>query len=151
MKVIKQLSEDQFVVQMEECDLITEKRMVVAHDYVQFGANMGIMLDSKADWHPYGKFAGIASNWIKHYTDVQIGIRTFIKVVLPHLLNNKNCKESHLVNEEDGTLRYNWEASPIVYTDNSGKKVVAMKNEDGTYTILPLEIYNQIKNHFKKY
>lgn len=61
---------------------------------------MGLMLDTKADWTPTGKFSGIASNWIKGYFNVQVGIRTFIKVVLPHLLENENCQEAHLVDSE---------------------------------------------------
>ena len=81
--------------------------MVVAHGYVQFGANMGLVLSAEADWTPIGKFSGIASNWIKGYFNVQVGIRTFIKVVLPHLLANENCQEAHLMDSEDNPIKIN--------------------------------------------
>lgn len=147
MKVIEQLSEDKFVIQMEECDLQKEKRIVVAHDYVQFEANMGLMLDPKADWHPTGKFAGIASNWINGYFNVQIGIRPFIKVILPHLLSHKYCQEEHLT-DEAGNLNYNWTSIPLII-NKEGKSLVALKGDDGNYTLIPHEAYMQIKKMVK--
>ena len=146
MKVIEQLSEDKFVIQLEECDLEKEKRVVVAHDYVQFGANMGLMLDPKANWRPTGKFATCA-NWIKGYFHVQIGIRPFIKVVLPHLLSHKYCKEEHLT-DEAGNLNYNWSSIPLII-NKEGKSLVALKGDDGDYTLIPHEAYMQIKKMVK--
>lgn len=148
MKVIEQLSEDKFVIQLEECDLQKEKRIVVAHDYVQFGANMGLMLDPKADWCPTGKFASVASNWIKGYFNVQIGIRPFIKVVLPHLLSNKYCKEEHLIDEK-GNINYNYSTFPIIFSKD-GNTMVAFKQNDGDYTIIPHDAYMQIKKMVKE-
>lgn len=146
MKIIEQLSEDKFVIQMEECDLEKEKRIVVAHDYVQFGANMGLMLDPKANWRPTGKFATCA-NWITGYFHVQIGIRPFVKVVLPHLLSNKYCKEEHLI-DEAGNLNYNWSSTPLII-NKEGKFLVALKGDDGDYTLIPHEAYIQIKKMVK--
>ena len=146
MKVIEQLSEDKFVIQLEECDLEKEKRIVVAHDYVQFGANMGLMLDPKANWRPTGKFATCA-NWIKGYFHVQIGIRPFVKVILPHLLSNKYCKEEHLI-DEAGNLNYNWSSAPLII-NKEGKSLVALKGDDGNYTLIPHEAYMQIKKMVK--
>ena len=148
MKVIKQLSEDEFVIKMEDCDLEKESRMTIAHDYVQFGANMGLVLDTKADWRPTGKFAGAFANWIKGYFHVQIGIRSFIKVVLPQLLANEYCKEEHLTSE-DGSPNYNWNSTPLIFTDE-GKTMVALKSNDGNYTISPHESYMQIKKIVKE-
>lgn len=148
MKVIKQLSEDEFVIKMENCDLDQESRMTIAHDYVQFGANVGLMLDPKADWRPTGRFAGVFSNWIKGYFHVQIGIRSFIKVVLPQLLKNEYCQEEHLTNA-DGALNYNWNTTPLIFTDE-GKTMVALKSNDGNYTIIPHESYMQIKKIAKE-
>lgn len=148
MKVIKQLSEDEFVIKMEDCDLDKESRMTIAHDYVQFGANMGLTLDPKADWRPTGKFAYVGSNWIKGYFHVQIGIRTFIKVVLPQLLTNEYCQEEHL-GDAEGNLKYNWNSTPLIFTDK-GKTMVALKSNDGNYTIIPHESYMQIKKIAKE-
>lgn len=146
MKIIEQLSEDKFVIQMEECDLQKEKRIVVAHDYVQFEANMGLMLDPKANWRPTGKFATCA-NWIKGYFHVQIGIRPFVKVVLPHLLSHRYCKEEHLT-DEAGNLNYNWSSTPLII-NKEGKSLVALKGDDGNYTLIPHEAYMQIKKMVK--
>lgn len=147
MKVIKQLSEDEFVIKMEECDLCKESRMIIAHDYVQFGANMGLMLDEKADWRPTGKFASVFANWIKGYFHVQIDIRSFIKIVLPQLLANKYCQEEHLIDAE-GNPNYNWNSTPLIFTDED-KTMVALKSNDGNYTIIPHESYMQIKKIVK--
>ena len=148
MKVIKQLSEDEFVIKMEDCDLDKESRMTIAHDYVQFGANMGLMLDPTANWRPTGKFASAFANWIKGYFHVQIGIRPFIKVVLPQLLANEYCKEEHLVDAESNP-KYNWDSQPLIFTDE-GKTMVALKSNDGDYTIIPHEFYMQIKKIVKE-
>ena len=142
MRIIKQLSEDEFVIKLDNSDLRTENRVVIAHDYVQFGANVGLEVYSNAGFQPKGKFATCA-NWIKGYFDVQIGIRSFIKVILPHLLENNYCQESHLVDDKGNPL-YNWDTTPIIFRKD-GKDVIAFKMEDGNYTIIPYESYIQIK------
>lgn len=147
MKVIKQLSEDEFVIKMEDCDLCKADRVTIAHDYVLFGANMGLMLDEKADWRPTGKFTSAFSNWIRGYFNVQINIRSFIKIVLPHLLSNKYCQKEHLTDEK-GNLNYNWDNTPLIFTDDD-KTMVAIKLDDGNYATIPHEIYVQIKKTIK--
>lgn len=147
MRVIKQLSEDEFVIKLDESDLRTEKRVVIAHDYVQFGANMGLEVASNADFQLKGKFATCA-NWIKGYFNVQIGIRSFIKVILPHLLESKYCQIEHL-EDAKGNQLYNWETSPVIFSKD-GKTVIAFKMDDGNYTIIPYESYTQIKKIIKK-
>ena len=73
---VRQLSEDEFVLKMEEHDLKEMTSVKIAHDYVQIGANMGIQVEC-GDWKPYGKFASCVSNWIKGYFDIQINIITY--------------------------------------------------------------------------
>lgn len=46
MRIIKQLSEDEFVLKMEEHDLKSYSTMQVAHDYVEFGENTGITAEN---------------------------------------------------------------------------------------------------------
>lgn len=147
MKVIKQLSEDEFVIKLDNYDLKTEKRIVIAHDYVQFSGNSGLEIDSSAGFQPKGKFATCA-NWIKGYFNVQINIRSFIKVILPHLLESEYCQESHLVDEKGNPL-YNWDSRPIIF-HKENKDVIAFKMKDGNYTIIPYEAYTQIKDMIKK-
>ena len=84
MKIVKQLSEDEFVLKMEDSDLTELTKVKVAHDYVQIDAQMGLQIDrTESNWMPYGKFASVATNWIKGYFTTQINIRPFIKVLLP--------------------------------------------------------------------
>ena len=115
MKIIKQLSEDEFVLKMEEHDLKEMTSVKIAHDYVQIGANVGIQVEN-GDWKPYGKFATCASNWIKGYFDIQINIRKFIKVILPLFKRHKYCQEKHLL-QEDRKPAYNWETEPFTCKD----------------------------------
>lgn len=143
MKIIKQLSEDEFVLKMEDHDLREMTCVKIAHDYVQIAANMGIQVEG--DCKPYGKFASCASNWIKGYSDVQINIRKFIKVVLPLFNKHKYCQEDHLL-QEDGKPAYNWETAPFTCRDEDDKWYVYIKQEDGEFYKIPLEIYNKIKN-----
>ena len=78
----------------------------------------------------------------------KVGIRSFIKVVLPQLLANNYCKEEHLVDSE-GNPKYNWSSKPLIFTDE-GKTMVALKSNDGNYTIIPHESYMQIKKIVKE-
>lgn len=142
MKVIKQLFEDEFVIKMEEHDLKSYSTMRVAHDYVEFGENTGITTEN--DVKLYGKFV-YCSNWIKAWYNIQIPIRTLIKVVLPHLNKHKYCQEEHLL-QEDGKPAYNWETEPFTCKDEDDNCYVYVKQKDGEFCKIPLEVYNQIKN-----
>ena len=64
-------------------------------------------VEASKDWKPYGKFKSVASNIMGYYTDLQIPIRRFIKVILPFLNNSKYCQETHITNE-DGTEEINY-------------------------------------------
>lgn len=144
MKIVKQLSEDEFVLKMEDSDLTELTKVKVAHDYVQIDAQMGLQIDkTDSNWTPYGKFASIASNWIKGYFTTQISIRPFVKVLLPLFNKNKYCQEEHLI--QDGKPNYNWTTTPICFREDDDKWYVHIRQNDGEYFKMPLEIYNKIK------
>lgn len=86
MHIIKQLSEDEFVIKMDDYDLDRHDSVRIAHDYVQFSGRTYMNVEAPKDWKPYGKFKSTASNILGYYTDLQIPIRQFIKVVLPFLI-----------------------------------------------------------------
>jgi hypothetical protein len=145
MKIIKQLSEDEFVIKMEEHDLKSYSTMQVAHDYVEFGENTGITAEN--DVKLYGKFV-YCSNWIKAWHNIQIPIRTLIKVVLPLLNKHKYCQEEHLLTSE-GKPNYIWDIDPLTYKTEEGKQVISFQDENGEYVTIPLSVYNQIKERLK--
>ena len=72
MHIIKQLSEDEFVIKMDDYDLDKHDAVRIAHDYVQFYSPTTINIKQPQDWEPYGRFKSIARNLIHGYSDIQI-------------------------------------------------------------------------------
>ena len=149
MHIIKQLSEDEFVIKMDDYDLIKHDAVRIAHDYVQFSSPITIDIKQPQDWKPYGKFKSIASNLIHGYSDIQIPIRRFIKVVLPFLNNSKYCQEAHITHE-DGIPLYNYESNTPLITVSEGKTLVHIRQENGEYHSMPIDVYNTIKKQIKE-
>ena len=145
MQVTKQLSENEFVVRMDESDLNKNESFIIAHDYVCFFENAGIMASSDFEGKFYGKFAGAASNWIKARHETTIGIRDFIKIVLPRILENENCQENHL-KREDGSPAYTYNDSHLTFYENGVEKIALRKMGDTEYTIMDAATYRAIKN-----
>lgn len=145
MKITKQISEDEFIIKMEEHDLKSYSTMRIAHNYVEFGDNMGIEAENGVKL--YGKFASCA-NWIRALHNVHISIRTLIKVVLPYLNNHKYCKEEHLLTD-DGKPNYIWSTDPLFYYTEEGQPVISFQDENGEYITIPFSVYNQIKRRLK--
>ena len=148
MHIIKQLSEDEFVIKMDDYDLRKHDAVRIAHDYVQFYSPTTIEIKHPQDWEPYGRFKSIAINQIHSYSDIQIPIRDFVKVVLPFLNNSKYCQEAHITNE-DGTPRYNYHDTTLV-TISENKTLVHIKQENGEYYSMPIDVYNSIKKQIKE-
>ena len=145
MKVIKQLAEDEFVVKMDEKDLDTTESFIVAHDYVMFSDNMGIMTCSdRFEGKLTGKFKGGASNWIRCRSHVQIGIREMVDVVLPKLSQHEYCQQNHLFS--DGKPCYIYDEGKIRYYEN-GKEMIAIRKRNSTeYIHIDKDTYDAIKN-----
>ena len=148
MHIIKQLSEDEFVIKMDDYDLRKHDAVRIAHDYVQFYSPTTIDIKHPQDWEPYGKFKSIAINQIHSYSDIQIPIRDFVKVVLPFLNNSKYCQEAHITNE-DGTPRYDYHDTTLI-TVSEGKTLVHIRQENGEYYSMPIDVYNSIKKQIKE-
>lgn len=148
MHIIKQLSEDEFVIKMDDYDLDRQDSVRIAHDYVQFSGRTYMNVEASEDLKPYGKFKSVASNIMGYYTDLQIPIRQFIKIVLPFLHKSKYCQESHITNE-DGTPRYNYSDTPLI-TVSEGKQLIHLRQENGEYYSMPIDVYNSIKKQIKK-
>lgn len=149
MHITKQLSEDEFVIKMDDYDLNRQDSIRLAHDYVQFSGRTYMNIETPEAWKPYGKFKSIASNILEYYTDLQIPIRQLIKVVLPFLNNSKYCQETHITNE-DGTPKYNYESDTPLITVSEGKTLVHIRQENGEYYSMPIDVYNSIKKQIKE-
>lgn len=148
MHIIKQLSEDEFVIKMDDYDLDRHDSVRIAHDYVQFSGRTYMNVKASTDWKPYGKFKSVASNIMGYYTDLQIPIRQFIKVILPFLNNSKYCQEAHITNE-DGTPKYNYHDDTLI-TVSEGKQLVHIKQENGEYYSMPIDVYNLIRQQIEE-
>ena len=148
MHIIKQLSEDEFVIKMDDYDLDRQDSVRIAHDYVQFSGKTYMNVETSLDWRPYGKFKSVAANIMGYYTDLQIPIRQFIKIVLPFLNNSKYCQEAHITNE-DGTPKYNYSDTTLI-TISEGKTLIHIRQENGEYYSMPIDVYNSIKKQIKE-
>lgn len=62
MHIIKQLSEDEFVIKIDDYDLDRHDSVRIAHDYVQFSGRTYINIEGPDALKPYGKFKSVASN-----------------------------------------------------------------------------------------
>lgn len=144
MQVTKQLSENEFVVRMDESDLNMNESFIIAHDYVRFLDNSGIMTSSDFEGTIYGKFAGAASNWIKARHETTISIRDFIEIVLPIVNANENCQKEHL-KREDGSPLYTYHSCHLTFYENGVEKIALRRMGDTEYTIMDADTYRAIK------
>lgn len=144
MKIIKQLSESEFVIRMEETDLKNETLLLVEHDYVQFGVNMGIQTSMYDVKEPiYGKYA-FCANWVNSMFNVQIPIRDMVKFVLPYLNEHEYCTEEHIKDNYYGE-------SVIKFFNGKKEPMIALRTEtDDDFIIIPETLYNTIKEIGKK-
>ena len=143
MKIVEQLSEDKFVIQMEDSDLKKNLNIGVAHDYVEFDQTMGIT--TAEGLTVSGKFASCA-NWINARFDIQIDIRAMVDFVLPFLNSHKYCQKDHL-KTSDGKNNYCFSNSLITYFDKESETpMVAIRTEgEAKYSIMSKKAYDFIK------
>lgn len=144
MKITEQLSEDTFVVKMEEHDLRKEDVVKVAHDYVEFYGNVGMTTEGSVEVN--GKYA-TCSNWIKQYVGLQIPIREMIKIILPYLNSHPYCRLDHLVTNE-GKPNYIYSNNIVFFKDQSTKEdMVAIRVEgEEEFNVITRKLYNYLKN-----
>lgn len=138
MKFIKQLSNNQFVVEMDKEDLDKDIRIKIVHDYVQ--------IDGR-DWHcedyqvkgPYG-----CANIVHNRASIQIPIRV-AQDILKTISDNEYLQELHLV-DCDNKPRYLY-CRGIYHYYKDGKNMVAiMDNNTGEFTHISEDVYNTIKS-----
>lgn len=138
MKFIKQLSNNQFVVEMNKEDLDRDICIKIAHDYVQIDGQ---------DWHcedyqvngPYG-----CANVVHNRVSVQIPIRA-AQDILKTISDNEYLQESHLV-DCDSKPRYLYRRGIYHYRKNGKSMVAIMDSNTGEFTHISEDVYNTIKS-----
>lgn len=138
MKFIKQLSDNQFVVEMDKQDLDRDIRITIAHDYVQISGH---------DWHcekyqvkgPYG-YANVVQNRVS----IQIPIRA-AQDILKTISDNEYLQESHLV-DCNNAPRYLYDRGVYHYCKNRKKMIAIMDSNTGEFIHIPEDVYNTIKS-----
>lgn len=138
MHIIKQLSEDEFVIKMDDYDLNTKDTLKIAHDYIQFGGNIGIQTNSAEIDKVEGKFASCI-NQVFCYGDVQIPIREFVQVIMPLLESSEYTKKEHLLTT-DGKPNYTFHNEILFYKN----KVYVKPVNKSDFTVLDRDVYNYL-------
>ena len=150
MKVIKQIDEKTFVIQLEdEKDLKKGYGLSIAHDYVQFNGKTSIRAANNV------KITGnysLGTNNIYVPSKVQIPIRTMVKTVMPLLSKNKYLKEEHLkdaIHDGKPYVNYSFYDQILFYydQDKKTKMVSILMAGDAIPTHVTLDFYNK---HIKK-
>ena len=139
MKFIKQLSDNQFIVEMDKSDLEKDIHIKIAHDYLQ--------IDGR-DFHcenylikgPYG-FANVVHN----HASIQIPIRA-AQDILKTISDDKYLQESHLI-DVDNTPRYLYDRCIYHYRKNDKWMVAIMDNKTGEFIHIPKDAYDTIQLH----
>ena len=142
MKIIKQLSQDEFIVKLGSEDADKTRKIVLAHDYLQI---------SGIDWH-CTDIHGLNAPWafgnvVHTQASIQIPIR-MAQDILENVLTSdrKYLKKEHLV-RENGEPAYN-DPNGLSYRykkDNGIEMIAIYSEENHTYIHLPLDTYNTIK------
>lgn len=145
MKIVKEISDTRFEVELEKHDVENTNKinMRIAHDYVQFEQVGSIEIDYKKVPSLQSKHAYCA-NILSVFQTVQIPIRAFVEVMLPILKKHEYCQPEHLV-YKNGEIAYLSKYQMIGYRDDAGESMIAVPQDDGTYFHLPLSVYHRIK------
>lgn len=143
MKFIKQLNENQFIVELDKDDIDSAiPRVVVAHDYVTFVGR---------DWHctnlritgPHG-----ISNVVHNKAAVQIPIRV-AQDMLRTIMKKEYLQKKHLFHEDKQPAYLNeGKFSMYKYRTDDGTDMIAVENpKTGEFTHIPLDVYAALQKN----
>lgn len=114
MKITKQLSDDEFVVKLEEKDRQRNFgcKVDIVHDYVQFSAKgllyteLGVTIEN----------SNSCSNTLSVFESIQIPVKSMYSIVLPLLNTHPHLQDEHFKNriytEDDKYFKQNGAESP---------------------------------------
>lgn len=139
MKFIKQLSDNQFIVEMDKNDLDKDIHIKIAHDYLQIDGRDFHCEDYQIKG-PYG-FANV----VRNHVSIQIPIRA-AQDILKTISDDKYLQESHLT-DVDNVPRYLNDQCIYHYCKNGKSMVAIMDSKTGEFIHIPEDVYNAIKFH----
>lgn len=125
MKFIKQLSEDEFIVKMDPEDADPTRKIILAHDYLQFNGRDWTCGDFQVEG-PYGW-----ANVVRHKVHVQIPIR-MAQDILKNVLTSdrKYLKAEHLHKSNGESIYCDNPGDKYYYTKDDNTKMVAIYDPD---------------------
>lgn len=138
MKFIKQLSDNQFIVEMDEEDLDKDIHIKVAHDYLQIDG-CDAHCESYQVKGPYGY-----ANVVRNHVSIQIPIRA-AQDILKTISNDEYLQKSHLV-DVDKKPRYLFDKCLYHYRKDGVWMVAIMDQNTGEFTHITEDVYNTIKS-----
>ena len=139
MKFIKQLSDNQFIVEMDKSDLDKDIHIKIAHDYLQIDGR-----DFHCEDYQITGLYGFA-NVVRNHASIQIPIRA-AQDILKTISNDNYLQESHLI-DCDNKPRYLNDQCIYHYRKNGESMVAIMNNKTGEFTHISEDVYNAIKLH----
>lgn len=138
MKFIKQVSDNQFIVEMDKSDLDKDIHIKIAHDYLQIDGRDFHCEDYQIKG-PYG-----LANVVRNHSSIQIPIRA-AQDILKTISDDKYLQESHLTGV-DNVPRYLYDQCIYHYCKNGKSMIAIMDNKTGEFTHISEDVYNTIKS-----
>lgn len=141
MKIIKKLSEDEFIIKLGPEDADNTRQIVLAHDYLQFSGRDWNCTDLHGLDSPYG-----FGNVVYNHARIQIPIR-MAQDILEHVLtkDRKYLKKEHLVRENGEKAYCDSIGLSYRYAKDDGTRMIAIYSEEkDEYIHIPSDICNTI-------
>lgn len=112
MKILNKITDDIFVMQLEEQDKRDYTQIHVAHDYVRLTGPRSYYLDTKD-----------GQETIRISAETTIGIYDMIRLVLPYLNSHPYLQEEHLHREDVEGPCYTYQGEEVSMWRPTGRKV----------------------------
>jgi len=137
MKILKQISDKVFEVELDESDNKEEYEFIIQHDFIGFKGFQSLCTKDHSTLSNNCNCISISS-----YT--QIPIRMFSQFMMSKLLEDKHLKPEHLITKE-GKSKYNYSNQLVKYYDSAkGCYMVAICLSGETqFNNVTLEFYNK--------
>lgn len=144
MRIIEQLTENTFVVELDDGVLDTEAHIQIVHDYIGYSEQGSLQTkDSSVKLGGRYRAYGNGIYWTNH---VQIPIRLAQQVLLPLLLESEYMKPEHLGEKE--SPNYIYQQTVHYYNTKTKTHMVAMfVPGDTNFNHVTLQFYNRFIKH----
>lgn len=137
MKIIKQISDKVFEVELDESDNKSEYSFTIQHDFVGFKGYQSLCTKDRS-------VLSNNCNCISVSSYVQVPIRMFSQAIMNMLSENDYLKPDHLVTKEGGS-KYNYYNQSLRYYDTDKKcyMIAICLQGETEFNHVTLEFYNK--------